>query len=86
MKSSRVDAEWISGEERRHRLKMTAMKPSGSLRPNCFQGHETPSGVLEKPQNRTPGAPNISPFRFGQVVLYSFVPKAGARVGFRSPV
>jgi hypothetical protein len=32
MKSFGVDAEWIPGEERRHRLKMTAMKPSGNLR------------------------------------------------------
>jgi hypothetical protein len=30
MKSFGVDAEWIPGEERRHRLKMTAMKPSGN--------------------------------------------------------
>ncbi len=31
MKSFGVDAEWIPGEERCHRLKMTAMKPSGNL-------------------------------------------------------
>ena len=30
MKSFGVDAEWIPGEERRHRLEMTAMKPSGN--------------------------------------------------------
>ena len=30
MKSFGVDAEWIPGEERRHRLKMNAMKPSGN--------------------------------------------------------
>ena len=31
MKSFGVDAEWIPGEERRHRLKMNAMKPWGNL-------------------------------------------------------
>jgi hypothetical protein len=30
MQSFGVDAEWIPGEERRHRLKMTTMKPSGN--------------------------------------------------------
>jgi hypothetical protein len=30
MKSFGVDAEWIPGEVRRHRLKMTAMKTSGN--------------------------------------------------------
>ena len=42
----RVDAEWIPGEERRHRLKMTAMKPSGIYTsPASFAGRHRRSAA-----------------------------------------
>ena len=43
MQSFGVDAEWIPGEERRHRLKMTTMKPSGNHTSRRFRRRATPA-------------------------------------------
>ena len=56
MKSFGVDAEWIPGEERRHRLKMTAMKPSGN--------HPSAASVAGRHRRRAESARAACPRRW----------------------
>ena len=55
------DAEWIPGEERRHRLKMNAMKPSGN--------HTSVASVAGRSVTHTASAPGIGVVELSSVLV-----------------